>query len=46
WHIATLALLLGGAVLTLLSLLVALVSLCIGSRSHCYKLVAVMLFSA
>ncbi|GLD50103.1 transmembrane protein 47 [Lates japonicus] len=46
WQIATLALLLGGAALTLLSFLVALVSLCFGSRSRCYKPVAVMLFSA
>lgn len=46
WQIATLALLLGGAALTLLSFLVALVSLCCGSRSRCYKPVAVMLFSA
>lgn len=46
WQIATLALLLGGAALTLLSFLVALISLCSGSRSRCYKPVAVMLFSA
>lgn len=46
WQIATLALLLGGAALTLFSFLVALVSLCLGSRSRCYKPVAVMLFSA
>lgn len=46
WQISTLALLLGGAALTLLSFLVALVSLCLGSRSRCYKPVAVMLFSA
>ncbi|KAG7230710.1 hypothetical protein INR49_019523 [Caranx melampygus] len=46
WQIATLALLLGGAALTLLSFLVALVSLCFSSRSRCYKPVAVMLFSA
>lgn len=46
WQIATLALLLGGAALTLLSFLVALVSLCFGSRTRCYKPVAVMLFSA
>lgn len=46
WQIATLALLLGGAALTQLSFLVALVSLCFGSRSRCYKPVAVMLFSA
>lgn len=46
WQIATLALLLGGAALTLLSFLVALISLCLSSRSRCYKPVAVMLFSA
>ncbi|XP_024909940.1 transmembrane protein 47 [Cynoglossus semilaevis] len=46
WQIATLALLLGGATLTLISFLVALVSLCCGSRRRCYKPVAVMLFSA
>ncbi|KAF0042104.1 hypothetical protein F2P81_005636 [Scophthalmus maximus] len=46
WQIATLALLLGGAALTLLSFLVALVSLCFSCRSRCYKPVAVMLFSA
>ncbi|XP_036970093.1 transmembrane protein 47 isoform X2 [Acanthopagrus latus] len=46
WQIATLALLLGGAALTLLSFLVAVISLCLSSRSRCYKPVAVMLFSA
>lgn len=46
WQIATLALLLGGAALTLLAFLVALISLCFSSRNLCYKLVAVMLFSA
>lgn len=46
WQIATVALLLGGAALTLLSFLVALISLCFSSRSRCYKPVAVMLFSA
>ncbi|CAG5864550.1 transmembrane protein 47 [Menidia menidia] len=46
WQIATLALLVGGAALTLLSFLVALVSLCLGSRGHCYKPVAIMLFTA
>ncbi|XP_061680990.1 transmembrane protein 47 [Syngnathoides biaculeatus] len=46
WQIATLALLLGGAVLTLVSFLVALLSLCSNSRSRCYKPVAIMLFSA
>ncbi|CAL8309934.1 unnamed protein product [Lota lota] len=46
WQIATLALLLGGAVLVLLSCLVTLVSLCVGSSSRCYKPVAIMLFAA
>ncbi|XP_015255471.1 PREDICTED: transmembrane protein 47 [Cyprinodon variegatus] len=46
WQIATLATLLGGAALTLLSLLTALISLCVGSRGRCYKPVAIMLFSA
>ncbi|KAM9384483.1 transmembrane protein 47 [Pholidichthys leucotaenia] len=46
WQIATLALLMGGATLTLFSFFVALVSLCFGSRGRFYKPVAVMLFSA
>ncbi|XP_056132979.1 transmembrane protein 47 [Lampris incognitus] len=46
WQIATLALLLGGVALILLSFLVALVSVCVSSRSRCYKPVAVMLFAA
>ncbi|XP_022071814.1 transmembrane protein 47 [Acanthochromis polyacanthus] len=47
WQIAMLALLLGGAALTLLAFLMALVVLrCFGSWSHCYKVVAIMLFSA
>ncbi|CAB1314328.1 unnamed protein product, partial [Coregonus sp. 'balchen'] len=46
WQIATLVLLLGGAALILFSFLVALVSVCVGSRSHCYRPVAVMLFAA
>ncbi|XP_038128070.1 transmembrane protein 47 [Cyprinodon tularosa] len=46
WQIATLATLLGGAALTLLSLLTALISLCVGSRGRYYKPVAIMLFSA
>lgn len=46
WQIAALALLLGGAGLTLLAMLVGLVSLCLGSRSRCYRPVAVMLFAA
>ncbi|KAG5276308.1 hypothetical protein AALO_G00130450 [Alosa alosa] len=46
WQIATLALLLGGAALILLSFLVALVSVCIGSRRRFYRPVAVMLFAA
>ncbi|TNM88039.1 hypothetical protein fugu_006260 [Takifugu bimaculatus] len=46
WQIATLALLLGGAALTLLSLLLALISLCFSCRSRCYKPIAVILFTA
>ncbi|KAK6314456.1 transmembrane protein 47 [Coregonus clupeaformis] len=46
WQIATLVLLLGGAALILFSFLVALVSVCVGSRSHCYRPIAVMLFAA
>ncbi|XP_040040432.2 transmembrane protein 47 [Gasterosteus aculeatus] len=46
WQIATLALLLGGAALTLLSFLMALTSLCASCRSRCCKPVAVLLFSA
>ncbi|RXN34555.1 transmembrane 47 [Labeo rohita] len=46
WQIATLALLLGGAFLILLSFLVALVSVCIRSRRRFYRPVAVMLFAA
>ncbi|XP_034035781.1 transmembrane protein 47 [Thalassophryne amazonica] len=46
WQVAMLALLLGGAALTLIAFLMALVFLCVGSRSRCYKPVAIMLFSA
>ncbi|TRY95221.1 hypothetical protein DNTS_010031 [Danionella cerebrum] len=46
WQIATLALLLGGAFLILLSFLVALVSVCTRSRRRFYRPVAVMLFAA
>ncbi|XP_048871657.1 transmembrane protein 47 [Brienomyrus brachyistius] len=46
WQIATLALLLGGAGLILLSFLVGLVSVCIGSRRRFHRPVAVMLFAA
>uniref|UniRef100_A0A8C9RD34 Transmembrane protein 47 n=1 Tax=Scleropages formosus TaxID=113540 RepID=A0A8C9RD34_SCLFO len=46
WQIATLALLLGGAGLILLSFLVGLVSVCVGSRRRFYRPVAVMLFAA
>ncbi|KAM9479602.1 LOW QUALITY PROTEIN: transmembrane protein 47 [Salvelinus alpinus] len=46
WQIATLVLLLGGAALILFSFLVALVSVWVGSRSHCYRPIAVMLFAA
>ncbi|XP_028856603.1 transmembrane protein 47 [Denticeps clupeoides] len=46
WQIATLALLFGGGALILLSFLVALVSVCVGSRRRFYRPVAVMLFAA
>ncbi|KAG7467069.1 transmembrane protein 47 [Megalops cyprinoides] len=46
WQIATLALLLGGATLILISFLVGLVSVCVGSRRRFYRPVAVMLFAA
>uniref|UniRef100_A0AAZ3PI39 Transmembrane protein 47 n=1 Tax=Oncorhynchus tshawytscha TaxID=74940 RepID=A0AAZ3PI39_ONCTS len=46
WQIATLSLLLGGAALVLLSFLVVLVSVCIGSRRRFNRPVAVMLFAA
>lgn len=46
WQIATLALLLGGTALTLLSFLLALISLCFSCRSRCYKPIAVILFTA
>lgn len=46
WQIATLALLLGGAALTLLSFLLALILLCFRCRSRCYKPIAIILFTA
>ncbi|KAM6962632.1 transmembrane protein 47 [Aplochiton taeniatus] len=46
WQIATLALLLGGAAMVLLSFLVALVSLCLSSRGRCYRPLAAILFAA
>lgn len=45
WQIATLALLLGGTALTLLSFLMALISLCFSCRSRCYKPIALILFA-
>ncbi|XP_036435484.1 transmembrane protein 47 [Colossoma macropomum] len=46
WQIATLALLHGGAFLILISFLVALISVCTGTRRRFYKPVSVMLFAA
>ncbi|XP_069060713.1 transmembrane protein 47 isoform X2 [Pleurodeles waltl] len=46
WQIATLALLLGGAAIILISFLVGLISICLGSRRRFYRPVAVMLFAA
>uniref|UniRef100_A0A3B5MZB2 Transmembrane protein 47 n=1 Tax=Xiphophorus couchianus TaxID=32473 RepID=A0A3B5MZB2_9TELE len=46
WQVATLALLLGGGALVLMSFLVALVAVCIGTRRRFYALVAFMLFAA
>ncbi|KAK0148391.1 Transmembrane protein 47 [Merluccius polli] len=46
WQVATLALLLGGGALVLMSFLVALVAVCIGTRRRFYTPVAVMLFAA
>ncbi|XP_076860469.1 transmembrane protein 47 [Brachyhypopomus gauderio] len=46
WQIATLALLFGGALLILISFLVALISVCTCTKSHFYRPVAVMLFAA
>ncbi|KAG9270132.1 transmembrane protein 47 [Astyanax mexicanus] len=46
WHIATLALLLGGAFLIFISFLVALIAVCTGTRRRFYRPVSVMLFAA
>ncbi|XP_015246917.1 transmembrane protein 47-like [Cyprinodon tularosa] len=46
WQVATLALLLGGGALVLMSFLVALVAVCIGTRRRFYAPVAFMLFGA
>ncbi|KAJ0062314.1 hypothetical protein NL108_007517, partial [Boleophthalmus pectinirostris] len=46
WQVATLALLLGGGALVLMSFLVALVAVCIGTRRRFYGPVACMLFAA
>ncbi|XP_057713630.1 transmembrane protein 47-like [Corythoichthys intestinalis] len=45
WQVATLALLLGGGALVLMSFLVALVAVCIGTRRRFYRPVAFMLFA-
>ncbi|KAM6970286.1 transmembrane protein 47-like [Aplochiton taeniatus] len=46
WQIATLVLLLLGAVVTLVGFLVALISLCRGTQRQHYRSVAVLLFTA
>jgi len=46
WQIATLVLLVAGAVATLVAFLVALISLCRGTQRHHYRTVAVFLFTA
>ncbi|XP_054482156.1 transmembrane protein 47-like [Anoplopoma fimbria] len=46
WQIATLVLLVTGAVATLLAFLVALISLCRGTQRRHYRTVAVLLFTA
>lgn len=46
WQIATLVLLVSGAVATLVAFLVALISLCRGTQRQHYRTVAVFLFTA
>ncbi|XP_068600885.1 transmembrane protein 47-like [Brachionichthys hirsutus] len=46
WQIATLVLLVAGAVATLLGFLVALISICRGTQRQHYRTVAVLLFTA
>lgn len=46
WQIATLVLLVAGAVATLVAFLVALISLCRGTQRRHYRTVAVFLFTA
>ncbi|KAM9438952.1 transmembrane protein 47-like isoform 2-T2 [Salvelinus alpinus] len=46
WQIATLVLLLAGAAVTLVTFLVALISLCRGTHRRHYRMVAVFLFTA
>ncbi|XP_007902244.1 transmembrane protein 47 isoform X1 [Callorhinchus milii] len=46
WKIATVALLLGGAAIILIAFLVALISICQGTRRRFYRPVAVLLFAA
>ncbi|XP_043556664.1 transmembrane protein 47 isoform X2 [Chiloscyllium punctatum] len=46
WEIATVALLLAGAAIILIAFLVALISICQGTRRRFYRPVAVLLFAA
>lgn len=46
WQVATLVLLVAGAVATLVAFLVALISLCRGTQRQHYRTVAVFLFTA
>ncbi|XP_069746210.1 transmembrane protein 47 isoform X2 [Narcine bancroftii] len=46
WEIATVALLLTGAAIILIAFLVALISICQGTRRKFYKPVAILLFSS
>ncbi|KAI1898629.1 hypothetical protein AGOR_G00074350 [Albula goreensis] len=46
WQVATLVLLLAGAVVTLVALLIALISLCNGTHRKHYRTVAIFLFTA
>ncbi|XP_072370097.1 transmembrane protein 47 isoform X2 [Scyliorhinus torazame] len=46
WEIATVVLLLSGAVIILIAFLVALISICQGTRRRFYRPVAVLLFAA
>ncbi|KAJ8337932.1 hypothetical protein SKAU_G00368980 [Synaphobranchus kaupii] len=46
WQVATLVLLLAGAVVTLVAFLIALISLCSGTHRKHYRTVAIFLFTA